>query len=351
MKLSRRAWMLMAAALVLVLGAGGFATWRYTNLFLPDRLCDGAVATKDVQQVLGDGRIEVVQSRLAKDRAEPEGRCVIKVRDGADLTLQTHGVARSDERSLVDPAMSQPDRGPLGAFANDTGWLVLPSGCRKPSDSASEAFPDRDADILSADVRHRGKRDLMWQDNPSKETPDQEARSALARLAADFGAALAKSSGCGSGDVPDMHLTAPGPAVELATDGQLCHLPGVGTGENSQELAQRVSDPTAPLQSCWVYSQIMSEPAIRFTVTTDTRYPAFVAQRATLDAPLPAGWRGAGSNGAVHAECGKDDLFLHLSGRDEFVAPSDKSAFSTPLFTSWVNAVAAQRGCEPVAPQ
>lgn len=117
----------------------------------------------------------------------------------------------------------------------------------------------------------------MWQDDPSKETPDQEARAALARLAADFGTALAKSSGCGSTDAPDMHLTAPGPAVTPATDGQLCGLPGVGTGRNLTELAQRVSDPAAPLQSCWVYSQIMSEPALRFTVTTDTRYPTFVA--------------------------------------------------------------------------
>ncbi|MFF8774631.1 hypothetical protein [Kitasatospora sp. NPDC015120] len=351
MRLSRRAWTLVAAALVLVLGAGGFATWRYTNLFVPDRLCDGAVATKDVQRLLGDGRIEVVQSRLAGDRAAPEGRCVIEVAGGADLTLQTHGVDRADERSPVDPAMSQPDRGPLGAFANDTGWLVLPAGCRKASGSGTEAFPDRDADILSADVRHRGKHGLRWQDEPSKETPDQEARSALARLAADFGAALARSSGCGSGDVPDMHLTAPGTAVEPATDGRLCGLPGVGTGENKQDLAQRVSDPAAPLQSCWVYSRIMSEPAIRFTSTTDTRYPAFVARRATLDAPLPAGWRGTGSHGDVHAPCGKDDLFLHLSGREDLTAPRDRSAFSTPLFTSWVNAVAAQRGCEPVAPR
>ncbi len=348
MTISRRAWAIIAGVLVLVVGAGGYASWRY-NLFLPDRLCDGAVAAKDVRQVLGDGRIEVVQSQLPKDRAEPGGRCVIRIRNGADLTLQTHGVELADDRSLVDPAMSQPDRGPLGAFANDTGWLVLPAGCRKTPGS-TKVFPDRDADILGADVRHRGKHELMWQDDPSKETPDQEARAALARLAADFGAALAKSSGCGSADVPDMHLTAPGPAVTPATDGQLCGLPGVGTGRNRPELAQRVSDPAAPLQSCWVYSQIMSEPALRFTVTTDTRYPTFVASRKSLDTPLPTGWRGAGTDGAVHAPCGKDDLFLHLSGRNDLVTP-EPNAFSTQLFTSWVNAVAAQRGCEPVAPK
>ncbi|WP_406112060.1 hypothetical protein [Kitasatospora purpeofusca] len=350
MTISRRTWAVVVGVLVLALGAGGFATWRWTNLFLPDRLCDGAVATKDVQQVLGDGRIEVVQSRLSKDRAEPEGRCVIRIRGGADLALQSHGVERADKRSPVDPAMSQPDRGPLGAFANDTGWLVLPSGCRKATTGSTEAFPDRDADILAADVRHRGKHGYMWQDNPSKETPDQEARAALARLAADFGTALAKSSGCGTTDAPDMHLTAPGPAVTPTTDGQLCGLPGVGTSRNLPELAQRVSDPAAPLQSCWVYSQIMSEPALRFTVTTDTRYPTFVAGRKSLDSPLPTGWRGAGTDGAVHTQCGQDDLFLHLSGRSDLIAP-EPNAFSTPLFTSWVNAVAAQRGCEPVAPK
>ncbi|MFJ8434401.1 hypothetical protein ACIQ9P_24155 [Kitasatospora sp. NPDC094019] len=349
MKLSRRTRAVVAGVLVLALGAGGFAIWRWTNLFLPGRLCDGAVAAKDVQQVLGSGRIEVVQSRLPKDRTDPEGRCVIRVRGGADLTLQTHGVQRADDRSPVDPAMSQPDRGPLGAFGNDTGWLVLPAGCRKAPGS-TDAFPDRTADILGADVRHRGKHDLMWQDQPSKETPDREARATLARLAADFGSALAKSSGCGPADVPDMHLTAPGPAVTPATDGQLCGLPGVGTGRNLPELAQRVSDPAAPLQSCWVYSQIMSEPALRFTVTADSRYPTFVARRKNLDSPLPSGWRGTGSDGAVHAQCGNDDLLFHLSGRSDLVTPGP-SAFSTPLFTSWVNAVAAQRGCKPVAPE
>ncbi len=347
MRLSRRAWALVAAV-VLVLAAGGYASWQYTDLFLPDRLCDGAVAAKDVRQVLGGGRIEVVQSRLPEDRTEPDGRCVIRVGNGADLTLRTHGVERAEDRGPVDPAMSQPDRGPLGAFGNDTGWLVLPAGCRKAA-ARTDAFPDRDADILGADVRHRGKHDLMWQDDPSKETPDQEARAALARLAADFGAALAKSSGCGSAEVPDMHLTAPGPAVTPATDGQLCGLPGVGTGRNLPELAQRVSDPAAPLRSCWVYSQIMSEPALRLTVTTDTRYPTFVASRKSLDSPLPTGWRGTGSDGAVHARCGTDDLFLHLSGRNDLVTPGP-TAFSTPLFTSWANAVAAQRGCEPIAP-
>ncbi|MEV0194002.1 hypothetical protein AB0I39_36475 [Kitasatospora purpeofusca] len=349
MRLSRRTWFVVVGVLVLALGGGGFATWQYTNLFLPDRLCDGAVSAKDVQQVLGDGRIEVVQSRLPKDLAGPAGRCVVRVRGGADLTLQSHGVERADKRSPVDPAMSQPDRGPLGAFANDTGWLVLPAGCRSTTTGSTEVLPDRDADILAADVRHRGEHGLMWQDNPSKEKPDQEARAALARLAADFGAALAKSSGCGSADVPDVHLTAPGPAVTPATDGQLCGLPGVGTGRNLPELAQRVSDPAALLQSCWVYNQIMSEPALRLTVTADSRYPTLVADRKNLDTALPTGWRGTGTDGAVHAQCGKDHLFFHLSGRPDLVTP-EPTAFSTQLFTSWVNAVAAQRGCEPIAP-
>ncbi|MFE2110147.1 hypothetical protein ACFXAF_30380 [Kitasatospora sp. NPDC059463] len=46
MKLSRRTWAVLAGVLVLALGAGGFAAWQYTNLFLPDRLCDGAVAAR-----------------------------------------------------------------------------------------------------------------------------------------------------------------------------------------------------------------------------------------------------------------------------------------------------------------
>ncbi|MER7705653.1 hypothetical protein ABTX81_22525 [Kitasatospora sp. NPDC097605] len=350
MKLSPRTWTILAGVLALAIGAGGFAAWRYTDLFLPDRLCDGAVATEDVRRVLGDGRLEVVQSRLPKDRAAPEGSCVIEVRGGADLTLRSHGVKVADKRSLVDPGMSQPDRGPIGAFANDTGWLVLPAGCRMPG-GASDDFPDRDADLLSADVRHQGERGARWQDDPAKETPDQPAREALARLAADFGAALAKSSGCGSADAPDMHLTAAGSSAAPATDGQLCGLPGVGTGQNLPDLAQRVSDPAAPLRSCWVYSQSLSEPALRFTATADTRYPAFVTGRKDLAAPLPAGWRGTGSYSAVQAPCGKDTLFLHLSGRTDLVDPTEPTAYGTPLFTSWANAVAAQRGCAPVAPK
>ncbi|MFE6870847.1 hypothetical protein ACFVFS_30350 [Kitasatospora sp. NPDC057692] len=352
MRLSRRAWTLVAAALVLVLGAGGFATWRYTDLFVPDRLCDGAVATKDVRRILGDGRLEVVQSRLAKDRAEAGGDCVIEAANGADLTLRSHGVRPDDERSPVDPAMSQPDRGPIGAFGNDTGWLMLPAGCRKAAGGATDRFPDRDADVLSADVRHRGKHGLIWQDAPSKETPDQEARTALARLAGDFGAALARSSGCGSDTVPDMHLTAPGPPVAPATDGRLCGLPGVATGGNRQELAERVGDPAAPLQSCWVYVQTLSEPAFGFTATTDTRYPALVATRERLNAPLSAGWRGTGANTTIRVPCGKDDLLLHLTtGRPDLIEPTGATAYTSRLFSSWADAVAAQRGCEPVAPK
>ncbi|MFF2955795.1 hypothetical protein ACFVVU_31165 [Kitasatospora sp. NPDC057965] len=351
MRPSRRTWAVLAGVLVLALGAGGFAAWRYTGLFLPDRLCDGAVATGDVRAVLGGGRLEVVRSERSTDRERPEGSCVIEARDGADLTLRTHGVKVADRRSQVDPGMSQPDRGPIGAFANDTGWLVLPAGCRKPADGASEDFPDRDADVLSADVRHRGEGGVRRQDDPAGEAPDQPTREALARLAGDFGSAVAASSGCGAADAPDMHLTAAGPAAGPATDGRLCGLPGVGTGKDLPELAQRVSDPAAPLQSCWIYSGTMAEPAIRFTTTAETRYPAFAAGREELTAPLPAGWRGTGSYSAVHAPCGKDDLFLQLAGRGDLVDPVDPAGYGTPLFTSWANAVAVQRGCEPIAPR
>ncbi|MBP0450155.1 hypothetical protein J5Y04_11405 [Kitasatospora sp. RG8] len=348
---ARRVLLIVVPVLVLALGAGGYAAWRYTDLFTPDRLCGGAVATGDVQKVLGGGRVKVVDSSFSKDRADPQAACIIDVgEDGgtaAELTLRTHRVDALDRDVTVDPGMSQPDRGPVGAFSNGTGWLMLPPGCRLPVRDR-DRLAARDADVLTVDVHHRGKL-TDWQDVPAKETPSPETRAALARLAAGFGATVAKSSGCGTADVPDVHLTAAGTSWQPAVDGQLCGLPGTGTGTGAQGLVQRVSDPAAPIRTCWVYDGTLNEPAIRFTSSTAARYPALVAGPESLDKPLPAGWRGKGSDSVVLAPCGNGNVFLHLAGRDPYLDPAVPTR-DTPLFRSWADATGTGLGCGPLTP-
>ncbi|MFB6894231.1 hypothetical protein ACFCX4_33535 [Kitasatospora sp. NPDC056327] len=352
MRLSRRAWAIVAGVLVLALGAGGFATWRYTNLFLPDRLCAGAVASKDAQRVLGSGRIVVAGSSASSDRGSPEASCAISLRRGntyvAELHLRTRLAALAEPSLRADPAMAQPDRGAVGAFGNARGWLLMAPGCRLDSRD-TDNFPTRDADAVTVDVIRDGQPD-PYRFARADPAASPEAREGLARLAADFSAAVARRSGCGPAEVPDVHLTAGERIGQPVVGDTLCGVPGAADdGALPPGARQDVSSPSAPVRSCWVHDGIRAKPLYEFTGTLDTRYPGFalLADGKPLG-PLPDGWRGTGDGSTVVAPCGSGNLTLHAFG---FAITGTAPAVQNPAFRTWANATAAGYGCEPVAPQ
>ncbi|MFF7458405.1 hypothetical protein [Kitasatospora sp. NPDC008115] len=354
MKPSRRAWAIVAGVLVLALGAGGYVSWQYPNLFLPDRLCDGAVAAEDAERVLGSGRIVVADSDVSTNRNDPDAYCAISLKRGgkyvAEIHLRTRRAALFEPSLRADPAMSQPDRGPVGAFGNSRGWLLMAPGCRlDPKDA--DHYPKRDADAVAVDVVRDNEPD-PYRFAHADRTASPEARQDLARLAADFGAAVARRSGCGSAEVPDVHLTA-GEQIGLpVNDGRLCGVPGATSGDRLQpELRQDISGASAPVQSCWIYDNNRSTPIYRFTGTLDTRYPNFAVLSTGSEplGPLPSGWRGTGKDNLVVAPCGSGSLTLEAfrSSSNERKVPATES----PAFRTWANAMAAKYGCEPVAPK
>ncbi|MFE2172523.1 hypothetical protein [Kitasatospora sp. NPDC059462] len=352
MKLSRRTWAVLAGVLVLALGAGGFAAWQYTNLFLPDRLCDGAVAAEDAERVLGSGKIVVADSDVSSDRSDPEANCAISLRRGgtyvAEIHLRTRSAQLFEPSLRADPAMSQPDRGPVGAFGNTRGWLLMAPGCRLDTKD-TDHYPKRDADAVAVDVVRDEEPD-PYQSVRADTTASPGARQDLARLAADFAAAVARRSGCGSAQVPDVHLTTGEQLARPVEDGKLCGVPGAtATGTLPPSAVQDISSPSAPVQTCWIHSGTRQQPLYEFTATLDTRYPGFAlhVDDKPLE-PLADGWRGTGNGSTVAAPCGTGTLTLQAFGRSIADAPP---ALEAPAFRAWANAMAAHYGCEPVAPR
>lgn len=352
MKLSRRAWVILAGVLVLALGAGGYASWQYTNLYLPDRLCDGAIDAKDAERVLGSGKIVVADSDVSTNRSDPDAYCAISLKRGGKYVAEIHlrtKMAEPYELSLrADPAMSQPDRGPVGAFGNARGWLMMAPGCRlDPKDTNN--YPKRDADAVALDVV-RDKEPDPYRFARADRTASPEARQDLARLAADFAAAVARRSGCGSADVPDVHLTGGEQIGQPVDDGQLCGVPGATAVTKLPDGArQDISSSSAPVQSCWIYTDIRQRLLYEFTATLDSRYPDFAIH--ISDKPLassPGGWRGSNNGSTVVASCASGTLTLHAFG---FALPDSSQPTETPVFRVWANAMAAKFGCEPVAPK
>ncbi|WP_405006759.1 hypothetical protein OHV13_24035 [Kitasatospora purpeofusca] len=338
--------------LVLALGAGGYASWQYTNLYLPDRLCDGAVAAKDAQRVLGSGKIVVADSDTSTNRDDPDAYCAISLKRGGKYVAEIHlrtKMAEPFEPSLrADPAMSQPDRGPVGAFGNARGWLMMAPGCRlDPKDTNN--FPKRDADAVAVDVVRDQEPD-PYRFARADRTASPEARQDLARLAAGFAAAIARRSGCGSADLPDVHLTSGEQIGQSVEDGQLCGAPGAAAvGKLPDGARQDISSSSAPVQSCWIHTGVRQQPLYEFTATLDARYPNFAIHISDKPlAPLPEGWRGTGNGSTVVAPCASRTLTLHAFG---YAVPDSSQPTETPAFRAWANAMAAKFGCEPVAPK
>ncbi|MFB7473890.1 hypothetical protein [Kitasatospora sp. NPDC056184] len=354
MKTSRRFWAIVAGVLVLALGAGGYVSWQYPNLFLPDRLCDGAVAAEDAERVLGSGRIVVADSDVSTNRDDPDAYCAISLKRGgkyvAEIHLRTKKAELFEPSLRADPAMSQPDRGPVGAFGNARGWLLMAPGCRL-ADLDTNHYPKRDADAVAVDVV-RDKEPDPYRFVRADTTASPEARQDLAGLAADFAAAVARRSGCGSAEVPDVHLTTGEQIAQSVDEGRICGVPGATAAGRLQPGArQDISSPSAPVQTCWIYDNDRSTPVYRFTGTLDARYPNFAVLGTGSDplGPLPTGWRGTGRDNRVVAPCGSGSLVLEVfrSSSDDREVP----AVETPAFRTWANAMAAKYGCEPVAPQ
>ncbi|MFD8699167.1 hypothetical protein [Kitasatospora purpeofusca] len=352
MKLSRRTWAILAGVLVLALGVGGFVSWQYPNLFLPDRLCDGAVATKDAEQVLGSGKIVVASHRASSNRDDPDAYCAISLKRGgkyvAEIHLRTKMAAVAEPSLRADPAMSQPDRGPIGAFGNTRGWLLMAPGCRlDPRDTNN--YPKRDADAVAVDVV-RDKEPDPYRFAYADRTASAEARQDLAQLAADFAAAVARRSGCGSAAVPDVHLTGGEQIGQPVDDGPICGVPEASPVTKLPPGTQQdISSSSAPVQSCWVHTGIRQLPLYQFTATLDTRYPAFAIHNGDKPvAPLPNGLRGTGGDSTVVAPCASGTLTLQAFGS---ALPRSSPSIETTAFRAWANAMAAKYGCDPIAPK
>ncbi|MGW4896808.1 hypothetical protein ACWEQL_31800 [Kitasatospora sp. NPDC004240] len=360
---TRRILLIGVPVLALLLGLGGYATWNYTNLFTPDRLCDGAVATADVQKVLGPGRLTSEGSELPTDRTKAKAECTVSARrfgeDPVHLKLRTH--LSSDPRGgritpfWVHPAMSQPDRGPVGAFGNHTGWLLMPPGCKvQPGFQVSKAVSYRDADAVAVNVIRPG---IDIRSDPgitASEQADPEIRSALARLTADYASAIARSSACGPTDAVDTHLSPAGqPAQKVAAD-QVCGIPGLRlpfpNGTESTML-QQVSAPGAPIWFCRLSTAVDAKPSLEFVASFDPRFQALM-ESAWLKEPPPAGWRGTGrtvTGGPVLAPCGNGNLHLEVNGTLGIPVPVEMPM--EKILGAFANAKAAEHGCEPIAPR
>ena len=362
---SRRRTTWIALAAVLAVSAGAFLTWRLTNVFTPDRLCGGAVTRADAQAVLGEGRI--TGSASTARGGDPTTRCTITAREGlggtvrASITLHTERAVSPgiDSQVRTVPQMSQLEGGRPGAFSNRTGWVLLPAGCVLP-EPKKDPLPLKsrgDADVLWADV-WLAPDDVLPEKRRAEEQPDTAARASLARITDGLAAAVGRQAGCGgalaaSGD----RLGDPGGAARASDDRKVCGLPGLSLGVTAGRttpLREHVSAEGAPVWICGLDDGYLVSPVVSLIATTDEAFIGAAALEGELRTPLPAGWRGAGeTDGPVLVPCGKDTLYLSVSSLDSALRDGrqeTRTELPKDLFARFANAVAAQRGCEPVAP-
>ncbi|MDQ0311251.1 hypothetical protein J2S46_005807 [Kitasatospora herbaricolor] len=363
--LSRRRTAWIALAAVLAVSAGALLTWRLTNVFGPDRLCGGAVSRADAQQVLGEGRI--TESGSTARAGDPTVSCTITARTGlggtarARVTLRTERAVSPgiDKQVRTVPQMSQLEGGRPGSFSNRTGWVLLPAGCvlPVPKDDPLPLKSRGDADVLWADVWFSPD-DVLPEKRRAEEQPDTAARTALARVADGMAAAAGRQAGCGTPAAPaGDRLGDPGGQARASEDGKACGLPGLSLGSTAGRttpLRERVSSEGAPVWICGVEDGHLVSPVLSFTVTADQAWIGAAALDTELRAALPTGWRGTGdTDGPVLVPCGKDTLYLGVSALDSALRDGQgeaRSELPKDLFARFANAVAAQRGCEPIAP-
>ena len=358
----RTSWIALVA--VLAVTAGALLPWRLTNVFAPDRLCGGAVARADAQEVLGKGRI--TESGATARTGDPSASCTITAREGlgatarASVTLRTERAVSPgiDSQVRTVPQMSQLEGGRPGAFSNRTGWVLLPAGCLlpEPGKDALGLKARGDADVLWADV-WIAPDDVLPEQRRAEERPDPAARAALARIADDLAVGIGRQAGCGAPATVEDRLGDPGGASRVSEEQKVCGLPGLGLGATAGRttpLRERVSAEGAPVWMCGVEDGHLVSPVVGFTVTADEAFIGAAALDSELRAPLPAGWRGVGkTDGPILVPCGGTTLYLGVTYLDSALrdGPQEtRSELPRDLFARFANAVAAARGCEPVAP-
>ncbi|MFC9329911.1 hypothetical protein [Kitasatospora sp. NPDC057015] len=363
MKVRRRtAWIALVA--VLAVSAGTALTWRLTNLFTPDRLCGGAVARSDAQRLLGGGRI--TEAGPTARAGDPTTDCTITARTGlggtarASVTLRTERAVSPgiDTQARTVPQMSQLTGDRPGAFSNRTGWVLLPAGCELPvpKDDPLPLVSLGNADVLRADV-WLAPDDVQPERRRAEEVPDPAARASLARITDGLAAAIGREAHCGTPVTVEDRLGDPGGESRASDDGKACGLPGLSLGAaagRTTPLRERVTAEGAPVWICGIDDGYYVSPVVSFVATADEAFIGAAALAGELRTPLPAGWRGTGeTDGPVLVPCGRGSLYLGVSALDGALRDGEqegRSELPKDLFARFANAVAAARGCEPIAP-
>lgn len=355
--LNRRAKLtVLVGAVVVVAGAGLFSWWN-TDVLGQDDFCRGAVSSAEMSAVL-DGTGRLTQD-LDYESDDPYGlHCTVRRTSkfvGAsqptadiELTAET-AVFPFQSRRWKNPSdMSYLTDGATGAVSETKGWVLLPQNCWDPLST-----PKTRNTVPVVEV------------STSKAT----SRPAMARLALRAAEHVMSSVGCSQQNSPEAPPRLQGPEGSRQphqTDPQkVCDLDGFSLPESTFGKGavglgtERATAAGSPTWACDLYLkgpelpkqglQDAERPQITFAVSQDPNVVNGVLR--DQDAKDLRRMRG----GSILKCRQGGDIYVGMNLNDAYGSSLDEQGEPTSertrgeLLSSFVEAVSAERGCDPAA--
>ncbi|MYV50639.1 hypothetical protein [Streptomyces sp. SID2888] len=297
------------AAVVALAGAALFAWWN-TNVFGAEALCNGMVASEDVQSAHNSrGRMAEVNNQMAA--ASSEFRCTVKRTSRFIGTDDLEVVVRTATESRAFPfttatwknpsAMSYFKDGASGAVSDKRGWVILPKACWSQVGSIQGSRripPSPNAVAVVEAVVEQGSAD----------------REGLARLLVHAAQKVAAGAGCSA-----TELKAPSDLSALSkprrTDNQnACGLRGFSLPKNSlvkglvEPGQEQLTDKLSHTWACDMYLNGTSGAQVSFSASSDANIVDGVLRDSDSFQNL------GGNRGVARA----DEAVLHCDGGDVY---------------------------------
>ncbi|MFF4534458.1 hypothetical protein ACFY1P_34960 [Streptomyces sp. NPDC001407] len=349
----------MAAAATAVFSAAGVlhATFN-TNIFGPERLCDGTLSAEDVHRILGtSGRISSSIQPQADTDSTTSFTCSVKVSTkfpddrSRFLTLevgdQPSGFPIDGSRGTASGSLSYFGDQALGGVSDSVGWLSLPNQCGKRMTAHDSGAPAQAVTIRLEEAP------------PAKEDRRIDISKALTTAMSKLGT----SNGCamvGENREPTLHDPSPERPINFA---HACALPGFAIPDDArpghvpQQETEQVSHKGQQVWSCDIRFKKTPEPQISIAMTQDKNLLASLSRDINRATPAAADWKANGStSGPLMASCAKKDTYFSINVSSEYRQLIEKNKgisaaeAQREIFRSFLNAMGRQLGCSDIAP-
>lgn len=334
--LRRRIGAGLAAALVLLGGAGLLAWWN-TDILGQDRFCGDALNSSDVSAVLG-GPGRLAQSGLYEE-SDPYYSFSCKVQRTskfaggdqplleAELSFDKADFGLGGSRLWKNAsASSYFVGGATGAVSQTQAWVLLPTGCAKDVRPASQPA---DVPVLKMNLT-RGR------SNPA----------ALARAAVSTAQHVAQGLGCADTNALKMPARLQGP-VDDTDPADACGVKGFRLPEaalfkgKAEPGTARATGHGSQTRVCEVMLQGPGDPRISLAVSDDPTVAKGVRRDETATQ----------ASGRTVTACSSGDLYVAVSFNDAYrdvLLDQGKDAYETAraaLFDSYRHAAGKDHGC------